>query len=153
MCGPSGAGKSTLIGALRKEFPDDFGFSVSHTTREPRTGERDGVDYNFVRKADMEAEIAAGKFLEHANVHGNLYGTSFAAVERVAADGRVCILDIDVQVRGARAGKEAVRRGVRRGEAKAARRTYVSVRAASTQPVFPIRRLRRRTSVARAAGR
>ncbi len=97
VCGPSGVGKSTLIARLRAEFPDDFGFSVSHTTRKPRPGEEDGVHYNFADKPAMEAEIAAGKFVESANVHGNLYGTSFAAVERVSAAGKICILDIDVQ--------------------------------------------------------
>jgi guanylate kinase len=97
VCGPSGVGKSTLIARLRAEFPDDFGFSVSHTTRKPRAGEEDGVHYNFADKPAMEAEIAAGKFVESANVHGNLYGTSFAAVERVSAAGKICILDIDVQ--------------------------------------------------------
>ena len=102
MCGPSGAGKSTLIGLLRKEFPEDFGFSVSHTTRGPRPGERDGVDYYFVEKADMEREIAAGHFLETAHVHGNIYGTSFDAVNRVSAADKICILDIDIQVRAAR---------------------------------------------------
>ena len=98
MCGPSGAGKSTLITKLREEFPTDFGFSVSHTTRAPRSGEHDGVDYFFVEKGAMELEIAEGKFLESANVHGNLYGTSFQAVESVSKQHRVCILDIDVQV-------------------------------------------------------
>jgi guanylate kinase len=97
VCGPSGVGKSTLIARLRAEYPDDFGFSVSHTTRAPRPGEEDGVAYFFTSKPDMEAGIAAGRFLEHANVHGNLYGTSYAAIERVSAAGRVCILDIDVQ--------------------------------------------------------
>lgn len=97
MCGPSGAGKSTLIGLLRREFPDDFGFSVSHTTRGPRPGEVDGVDYNFVEKSAMEAEIAQNKFLETAHVHGNIYGTSFEAVDRVAGANKICILDIDVQ--------------------------------------------------------
>lgn len=97
VCGPSGAGKSTLISMLRKEFPDDFGFSVSHTTRGPRPGERDGVDYHFSEKAAMEAGIADGKFLESANVHGNLYGTSFEAISSVAEHHRVCVLDIDVQ--------------------------------------------------------
>lgn len=104
MCGPSGAGKSTLIGMLRKEFPDDYGFSVSHTTRGPRAGEQDGVDYYFVEKAAMEREIAEGKFLETAHVHGNIYGTSFGAVNQVSAKDKICILDIDIQVRaGARA--------------------------------------------------
>jgi guanylate kinase len=97
VCGPSGVGKSTLIARLRAEFPDDFGFSVSHTTRQPRPGEENGVHYYFADKAAMEAEIAAGKFVESANVHGNLYGTSFDAVRRVSESGRICILDIDVQ--------------------------------------------------------
>mmetsp|Transcript_41363 Transcript_41363/g.66296 ORF Transcript_41363/g.66296 Transcript_41363/m.66296 type:complete len:260 (-) Transcript_41363:251-1030(-) len=97
MCGPSGVGKGTLIQKLMDDFPGRFGFSVSHTTRAPRPGEEDGVHYNFVNKVDMEAEIAAGKFLEHANVHENIYGTSLASVRKVAAAGAVCILDIDVQ--------------------------------------------------------
>jgi len=97
VCGPSGAGKSTLIGMLRKEFPEDYGFSVSHTTRGPRAGERDGVDYYFVEKAAMEREIAEGKFLETAHVHGNIYGTSFEAVNKVSAKDKICILDIDIQ--------------------------------------------------------
>lgn len=99
MCGPSGVGKSTLIGMLRKEFPEDYGFSVSHTTRGPRPGEQHSVDYNFVEKAAMEKEIAEGKFLETAHVHGNIYGTSFEAVQRVSANNKICILDIDIQVR------------------------------------------------------
>ena len=100
MCGPSGVGKSTLIKRLQAEFPGAFGFSVSHTTRSPRAGEEDGKDYHFVTaegRAALEADIAAGKFLESATVHGNIYGTSKAAVEAVTAQGRACILDIDVQ--------------------------------------------------------
>jgi guanylate kinase len=98
LCGPSGVGKSTLIKRLKEDFPGAFGFSVSHTTRSPRAGEVDGKDYNFVTdKAVMEADIAAGKFLESANVHGNFYGTSWAAIESVKAAGQICILDIDVQ--------------------------------------------------------
>ena len=101
LCGPSGVGKSTLIKRLQAEFPGAFGFSVSHTTRAPRAGEQAGKDYQFgagaEARAAMEADIAAGKFLESANVHGNLYGTSFAAIEAVAAKGQTCILDIDVQ--------------------------------------------------------
>jgi len=97
ICGPSGVGKSTLIGLLRKEFPEDFGFSVSHTTRDPRPGEQNGVDYHFVDKETMEKGIAAGNFLEYAYVHGNIYGTSKQAVDRVAKDCKVCILDIDIQ--------------------------------------------------------
>jgi guanylate kinase len=90
-------GKGTLIARLRAEFPDAFGFSVSHTTRAPRKGEADGVDYHFTSREVMQPMVAAGEFLEHADVHGNMYGTSFAAVRRVADAGKSCILDIDVQ--------------------------------------------------------
>ena len=97
ICGPSGVGKGTLIDMLKQEFPDFFGFSVSHTTRQPRPGEKDGVHYNFVTVEKMSADILLHKFLEHANVHGNFYGTSIAAVENVKDTGKICILDIDVQ--------------------------------------------------------
>lgn len=99
--GPSGVGKGTLISKLMKEFPSTFGFSVSHTTRLPREKEMAGVHYHFTHRGVMEMEVLQGKFLESANVHGNLYGTSIAAVEAVADAGKRCILDIDVQ--GARA--------------------------------------------------
>lgn len=104
ICGPSGVGKGTLIGKLMKEFPSLFGFSVSHTTRQPRQGEKRGVHYHFTERNEMELAIQEGKFLESANVHGNLYGTSVAAVEAVADAGKRCILDIDVQ------GAQAVKR-------------------------------------------
>ena len=90
-------GKGTLIARLRADFPTTFGFSVSHTTRAPRAGEEDGVHYNFTTREAMTAAVAKGEFLESADVHGNMYGTSFAAVSSVAAQGRACILDIDVQ--------------------------------------------------------
>uniref|UniRef100_A0A7S1GQ70 guanylate kinase n=1 Tax=Cyclophora tenuis TaxID=216820 RepID=A0A7S1GQ70_CYCTE len=97
-CGPSGVGKGTLIEMLMERFPkDQFGFSVSHTTRGPREGEVDGVHYNFTTVEDIKKEIAKGKFIEYAEVHGRYYGTSFAAVETVQSSGKVCILDIDVQ--------------------------------------------------------
>eukprot|EP00581_Thalassiosira_minuscula_P005196 CAMPEP_0183738008 /NCGR_PEP_ID=MMETSP0737-20130205/53660_1 /TAXON_ID=385413 /ORGANISM="Thalassiosira miniscula, Strain CCMP1093" /LENGTH=200 /DNA_ID=CAMNT_0025972451 /DNA_START=95 /DNA_END=697 /DNA_ORIENTATION=+ len=95
--GPSGVGKGTLIELLRKKFPTQFGFSVSHTTRKPREGEQDGVHYNFTTVDDIKVEIDDGKFVEYANVHGNYYGTSVAAVESVQKQGKICILDIDVQ--------------------------------------------------------
>ena len=70
-CGPSGVGKGTLIELLRKRFPDDqFGFSVSNTTRSPRDGEIDGVHYHFTTVESMKQEIAAGNFIEFAEVHG-----------------------------------------------------------------------------------
>eukprot|EP00930_Biecheleria_cincta_P082407 TRINITY_DN72141_c0_g1_i1.p1 TRINITY_DN72141_c0_g1~~TRINITY_DN72141_c0_g1_i1.p1 ORF type:complete len:257 (-),score=48.63 TRINITY_DN72141_c0_g1_i1:103-873(-) len=95
--GPSGVGKSTLIKRLMTEYSGRFGFSVSHTTRGPRPGEIDGKDYNFTTVDKMQAAIEAGKFIEHANVHGNFYGSSFEAVEAVVNSGRICLLDIDVQ--------------------------------------------------------
>ncbi|KAI4330506.1 hypothetical protein MLD38_028792 [Melastoma candidum] len=95
--GPSGVGKGTLISKLMEEFPYLFGFSVSHTTRAPRNMEKDGVHYHFTDKSVMEMDIEDGKFLEHASVHGNLYGTSIEAVEVISDNGKRCILDIDVQ--------------------------------------------------------
>nr|ACO15159.1 Guanylate kinase [Caligus clemensi] len=98
VCGPSGSGKSTLIKRLFKEFPSAFGFSVSHTTRSPRPGEVPGSAYHFVERAEMEKMISNGDFIENAEFSGNLYGTSFQAVESVVADSsKVCILDIDAQ--------------------------------------------------------
>lgn len=83
---------------LMERFPNkQLGFSVSHTTRKPRDGEVDGVHYNFTTVDTIRNEIAEGKFIEYAEVHGNYYGTSVAAVESVQSEGRVCILDIDVQ--------------------------------------------------------
>merc|ERR1719265_2543989 len=76
ICGPSGGGKSTMIKRLMAEIPGRFGFSVSHTTRAPRPGEKDGVDYHFVAREEITEEIAQGNFLESAEVHGNYYGTS-----------------------------------------------------------------------------
>eukprot|EP00116_Pleurobrachia_bachei_P010812 sb/3471074/ len=95
--GPSGCGKSTLLNKLFKQHPDRFGFSVSHTTRQPRPGETDGVHYHFVERAKMDSLIAAGEFLEHANFGSNTYGTSRSAVESVCGIGQICILDIELQ--------------------------------------------------------
>lgn len=89
ICGPSGVGKGTLIARLMKDFPSTFGFSVSHTTRRPRHKEKSGVHYHFIERNVMEVAIQEGKFLESADVHGNLYGTSVAAVEAVADAGKV----------------------------------------------------------------
>lgn len=97
IAGPSGVGKGTIISLLMKNFPDTFGFSVSHTTRSPRAGEMDGVQYHFVDMEHMTREINEGKFIEHALVHTNYYGTSFAAVQNIQDQGKICILDIDVQ--------------------------------------------------------
>ena len=97
ICGPSGVGKGTLINLLMTRFPSIFGFSVSHTTRLPRTGEEDGKHYHFVEKEQMERDIELGEFIEYAHVHTNIYGTSIRSVESVRGEGKICILDIDVQ--------------------------------------------------------
>lgn len=97
---PSGAGKSTLIKRLLAEFPE-AGFSVSCTTRSPRPGERDGVDYDFLTAEEFKARIGQDHFAEWAEVHGNYYGTPKQGVLDRLASGRDVIFDIDVQ--GARA--------------------------------------------------
>ncbi|XP_041975105.1 guanylate kinase isoform X2 [Aricia agestis] len=97
LCGPSGSGKSTLLKRLLNEFPDKFGFSVSHTTRNPRPGEKDGVHYHFTNSNDMQAAIENGEFIETATFSGNMYGTSKKAVEEVCRIGKTCILDIEIE--------------------------------------------------------
>ncbi len=97
---PSGAGKTTLIGKLMSGSLADVGriaFSVSHTTREPRRGEVDGVDYHFVDSQVFGEMIAQGQFLEWAEVHDNYYGTSYQAVMPLLEEGVDVIVDIDVQ--------------------------------------------------------
>ncbi|KAF9975208.1 guanylate kinase [Actinomortierella ambigua] len=95
--GPSGSGKSTFLKRLFAEYPDKFGFSVSHTTRKPRAGEVDGREYNFVTREEFLAGVERKEFIEHAEFSGNLYGTSVAAVRTVGEQGKICILDIDMQ--------------------------------------------------------
>ncbi|XP_053668995.1 guanylate kinase [Anopheles marshallii] len=97
ICGPSGSGKSTLLKKLFKEFPDTFGFSVSHTTRKPRPGEENGIHYHFVSVEEMQSAIEKGEFIETAVFSGNMYGTSKKAVENVQHQGKVCVLDIEIE--------------------------------------------------------
>ncbi len=93
---PSGTGKTTLVERLVHDVPD-LGLSRSFTSRAPRQGEADGVDYNFISRAEFERMIAAGDFLEYADVFGNYYGTSASETERVLASGQDLVLVIDVQ--------------------------------------------------------
>lgn len=93
---PSGAGKTSLIKALREQMPD-LGLSVSHTTRAMRPGEVNGQHYHFVRKSEFESMIASGAFVEYAEVFGNYYGTSKAAIHTVLDQGQDLILEIDWQ--------------------------------------------------------
>ena len=92
---PSGTGKTTLCENLRAT--PDFIYSVSCTTRPPRAGEVDGVDYHFLRREDFLHRIERGEMLEHALVHGNYYGTLKATVKEALDQGTDVLLDIDVQ--------------------------------------------------------
>jgi guanylate kinase len=93
---PSGAGKTTLVaGALRRDSRARP--SISFTSRRLRAGEEQGVHYHFISRAEFEAMIANGDFLEWAEVHGNLYGTSRRAVEEIRSSGSDVILTIDIQ--------------------------------------------------------
>lgn len=95
---PSGAGKSSLISALLKQgSANPMQVSVSHTTREPRPGEENGVHYHFVSKNKFERLIAQNAFYEHAQVFGNYYGTSEQAIDEQLAKGIDVFLDIDWQ--------------------------------------------------------
>jgi guanylate kinase len=93
---PSGAGKSSLVNALLEREPT-ISLSISHTTRPPRVGELYGRHYYFVERDAFEKQVAAGIFLEHAEVHGNLYGTSGTTVQELLAQGRDVLLEIDWQ--------------------------------------------------------
>lgn len=94
--GASGTGKTTLLRAALQRVPG-LEFSVSATTRAPRVGEADGVDYHFVSTDRFRAMLADGALLEHAEVYGTLYGTPRAPVLAALAEGRSIVLDIDVQ--------------------------------------------------------
>ena len=93
---PSGTGKTTLAERLVQVVPD-LALSRSFTSRPPRAGELDGVDYNFISRERFESMIAGGEFLEYADVFGNLYGTSAATTEQALAHGQDLVLVIDVQ--------------------------------------------------------
>ncbi len=110
---PSGAGKTTLIRRVLEDprIGGTLHFSVSHTTRPPRAGETDGVEYHFCNEASFRELEVAGGFLEWAVVHGNLYGTSRAEVEPRLAAGTDVLLDIDVQ--GARQVRSSVPEAVK----------------------------------------
>lgn len=96
LAAPSGTGKTTIAHALVERF-ERFVFSVSATTRPPREGERDGIDYDFVSRSTFEALIAERALVEWAEVHGNLYGTPRRNIEAAADRDRHVVLDIDVQ--------------------------------------------------------
>ncbi|MGI6075610.1 MAG: guanylate kinase [Pyramidobacter sp.] len=96
LSGPSGAGKGTLRDRLFKMI-DGLSFSVSCTTRSPRAGEIDGVDYHFITEEQFLRRREAGEFLEWAGVHGHFYGTLVSDVQKALDDGHDILLEIDVQ--------------------------------------------------------
>jgi guanylate kinase len=93
---PSGSGKSTLVAQVRS-LVEGLEFSVSYTTRPPRGSETDGREYHFTDRATFERMIAAGEFLEWAEVFGNYYGTAVSALDHARGEGKDLLLDIDVQ--------------------------------------------------------
>jgi guanylate kinase len=103
--GPSGVGKGTLIRGLMERLPN-LELSVSATTREPRAGERDGVDYHFLTRQEFDRRIQAGEFVEHADYAGRSYGTLRSELEERIRAGIPVVLEIEVQ--GARQVREAM---------------------------------------------
>ena len=102
---PSGGGKTTIAKRLLADWPAEFGYSVSATTRAPRSGEVEGQAYHFLTRPEFEARVARGEFLEWAEYAGERYGTLKSEVDRVLAAGRHVVLDIEIQ--GARAVRQA----------------------------------------------
>ena len=94
--GPSGVGKGTLIGLLLKRRPE-LQLSISATTRDPRPGESDGVDYHFLTPAEFDRRVESGEFLEHAAYSGNQYGTLRTEVDRRIEGGHPVVLEIEIQ--------------------------------------------------------
>ena len=97
LASPSGGGKTTIIHELLKRFPDEFAYSVSSTTREPRPGEIDGRDYHFLSEEEFRRKIERGEFLEWEHVHDYLYGTDKLKIEELLAKGKKVLLDLDVK--------------------------------------------------------
>lgn len=97
MSAPAGTGKTTLAEMVSRAFPSSVVQSISCTTRPPRPGEKDGVDYYFLSKLEFEEKILAGDFLEHAEVFGHYYGTLKRHVEEITSSGKHLLLVIDTQ--------------------------------------------------------
>jgi guanylate kinase len=108
--GPSGVGKGTLIRTLRERMPE-LELSVSATTRGPRPGEADGVDYHFLSDAEFQRRVDAGEFVEHATYSGRRYGTLRSELDRRTGAGAPVVLEIEVQ--GARQVRETMPEAIR----------------------------------------
>ncbi|KAI8908462.1 guanylate kinase [Gorgonomyces haynaldii] len=95
--GPSGSGKSTLLNRLFAKYPNTFGFSVSHTTRQPRPGETPGVSYHYIQRSEFNDMVEKNKFVEHAEFANNCYGTSIDAIEHVKKQNLIPVLDLEIK--------------------------------------------------------
>ena len=95
--GPAGSGKTTLCSRLTEAYPQAIRRVITCTTRAPRAGEADGVDYHFLTRTSFEQQVAAGVFLEHATVHGNFYGPRSVDVAKHLGAGFDALLNVDVQ--------------------------------------------------------
>jgi guanylate kinase len=95
--GPSGVGKGTLLGKLLESYPDRILFSISATTRSPRTGEEDGREYFFWSREEFQEKCDRGEFLEWAEYAGNLYGTPRQPIDRAIASGQIVLLEIELE--------------------------------------------------------
>ena len=111
LSGPSGVGKSTVIAELLGQQPN-ISFSVSYTTRSPRTGEQDGVNYHFVSRQEFERMIANDELLEYAEYVDNYYGTSLKAIQERLDAGIDVLLDIEVQGAAKEIGRASCRERV-----------------------------------------
>lgn len=96
--GPSGVGKGTLYKLLLERHPSTFCTSISNTTRQPRPGEQRDVDYYYITMEQFEKMIEEGAFVEHAKFGGNRYGTSKKMIEEKSAEGKIVVLDIEMEV-------------------------------------------------------
>ncbi|RDW91455.1 guanylate kinase [Coleophoma crateriformis] len=95
--GPSGVGKGTLYSKLMTKYPGTFATTVSHTTRDPRPGEKRDVDYYYISMEDFEAMISRDEFVEHAKFGGNRYGTSKRTIKDLTSSGKLVLLDIEME--------------------------------------------------------
>lgn len=102
--GPSGVGKTTLYKKVLELLSDKLAFSISATTRPPRSGENNGIDYYFLSEQEFKNKIDNNEFIEWAKVHNNYYGTLKSEIERIVSVGKFCLLDVDVQ------GGESIKR-------------------------------------------
>lgn len=101
LTGPSGSGKTTFVGQLAKKYPDRVERIVTATSRPPRPGEADGIDYHFLSREEFEKGIAEQQFVEHAEFGGNLYGLRRSDVEQALASPKICVLIVEQQGRKA----------------------------------------------------